>query len=198
MTKTLTVTIDPTTHTVVPLEPTPEIIAGAALAVWPTASAMDVALARQAAPIVLMRMEKAQGITADMLAASLATMAPAYRAMLAAAPTHQSNTPSQAHESPSAECIAAWIEPGGADAARQEMAYGAEIWNRLAPKVVSALAGMPSENALARAFIGFLSAMGGAMCAELGSDQARLVLEAAARAASASEETTPEPGQAVH
>lgn len=192
MTKTLTVTIDPTTHTVVPLEPTPEIIAGAALAVWPTASAADVALARVAAPLVLMRMDGAQGITADMLAASLATMAPAYRAMLAAAPAHKSSVPH------AAQSIAAWIEPGGAQAAHQEMAHGAETWNSLAPMVVRAFADSPSENALARAFIGFVSAMGGAMCAELGHDEARLVLEAATRAVVLSADTAPQPGQGVH
>jgi hypothetical protein len=192
MTKTLTVTIDPTTHTVVPLEPTPEIIAGAALAVWPTASAADVALARQAAPLVLMSMDGAQGMTADMLAASLATMAPAYRAMLAAAPAHKSSMPN------SAQSIAAWIEPGGAEVARQEMTRGAETWNIFAPMVLRAFADSPSENALARAFIGFLSAMGGAICAELGNHQAQLVLEAATRAVAASADTMPQPGQGVH
>src|SRR5450830_1717722 len=70
----------------VPIEPTPEIIAGAAIASWPTASLADIDLARQAAPLVLMQMHMAPGTTVDALAGMLATMAPAYRAMLAAAP----------------------------------------------------------------------------------------------------------------
>ncbi|KAB8066222.1 hypothetical protein [Janthinobacterium violaceinigrum] len=70
----------------VPVEPTPEIIAGAAIASWPTAALADIDLARQAAPLVLMQMEMAPGTTVDALAGMLATMAPAYRAMIAAAP----------------------------------------------------------------------------------------------------------------
>ncbi|MBR7634878.1 hypothetical protein [Janthinobacterium lividum] len=70
----------------VPVEPTPEIIAGAAIPSWPTATLADIDLARQAAPLVLMQMEMAPGTTVDALAGMLATMAPAYRAMLAAAP----------------------------------------------------------------------------------------------------------------
>ncbi|MGK5024622.1 hypothetical protein [Janthinobacterium sp. RB2R34] len=76
----------PKGYKLVPLEPTPEIIAGAAVAIWPTASPADIALARLAAPIVLMQMDMAAGTTVDALAGMLATMAPAYRAMLAAAP----------------------------------------------------------------------------------------------------------------
>lgn len=76
----------PEGYKLVPLEPTPEIIAGAAVAIWPTASAADIALARLAAPIVLMQMDMAAGTTVDAVAGMLATMAPAYRAMLAAAP----------------------------------------------------------------------------------------------------------------
>jgi len=71
----------------VPLEPTPEIIAGAAIAAWPTASQADIALARRAAPLVLMQMDLAPGASVDLIAGMLATMAPAYRAMLAAAPS---------------------------------------------------------------------------------------------------------------
>ncbi|MBB5610367.1 MULTISPECIES: hypothetical protein [unclassified Janthinobacterium] len=74
----------------VPIEPTPEIIAGAAIASWPTASLADIDLARQAAPLVLMQMDMAPGTTVDALAGMLATMAPAYRAMLAAAPKYSS------------------------------------------------------------------------------------------------------------
>lgn len=71
-----------------PVEPTPEIMAGAALAVLRPASKADLVLARAAARIVLERAAAVPpGLTADMLAASIATMAPAYRAMLAAAPT---------------------------------------------------------------------------------------------------------------
>lgn len=71
----------------VPLEPTPEIIAGAAIASWPAASAEDIELARMAAPLVLMKLDLAPGSSVGLVAAMLATMAPAYRAMLAAAPT---------------------------------------------------------------------------------------------------------------
>ncbi|KQQ40412.1 hypothetical protein ASF61_06555 [Duganella sp. Leaf126] len=74
----------------VPTEPTPEIIAGAAVAIWPTAKPADIELARRAALLVLMQMDAAPGVTADLLAATLATMAPAYRAMIAAAPRHTS------------------------------------------------------------------------------------------------------------
>lgn len=80
-------TFPPNGWRLVPNEPTPEIIAGAAIAAWPTASAADIAMARKAAPIVLMSMGMNIGSTADSAAAALATMAPAYRAMLAAAPT---------------------------------------------------------------------------------------------------------------
>lgn len=69
-----------------PLEPTPEIIAAAAVAAWPTASPADITLARLATPIVLMQMDMAPGTTVDSVAGMLATMPPAYRAMLAAAP----------------------------------------------------------------------------------------------------------------
>lgn len=70
----------------VPVEPTPEILAAASLAAWPVASAADMELARKAARIVLMSMDAAPGSTLDSVAAAIATMAPAYRAMLAAAP----------------------------------------------------------------------------------------------------------------
>lgn len=70
----------------VPVEPTPEIIAGAAVAVWPVATSDDVKMALGAARIVLTRMDASSGASIEMIAASIATMAPAYRAMLAAAP----------------------------------------------------------------------------------------------------------------
>ena len=70
----------------VPIQPTPEIIAGAAIALRPTASLADIDLARRAAPLVLMQMNMAPGTSVESLAGMLATMAPAYRAMIAAAP----------------------------------------------------------------------------------------------------------------
>lgn len=71
----------------VPREPTAELMAAASIAVWPMASAADVEMAKRAADIVLREsMDLQPGATRDMLAASIATMAPAYRAMLAAAP----------------------------------------------------------------------------------------------------------------
>lgn len=81
-----TVTYDETKWQLVPKEPTPEIMAAAAIAAWPQASADDVAMAKKAAWIVMQSMQAAPGVTLDMLAATLATMAPAYRAMLASAP----------------------------------------------------------------------------------------------------------------
>ncbi|WKB52288.1 hypothetical protein [Eleftheria terrae] len=71
-----------------PNEPTPEIIAAAALAAWPAATASDLDMARRAARIVLEAsvLDLVPGATLDSLAAIMATMAPAYRAMLAAAP----------------------------------------------------------------------------------------------------------------
>lgn len=76
----------PDGYKVAPLEPTPEIIAAAAVAAWPTASPADITMARLAAPIVLMQMDMAPGTTVEAVAGMLATMAPADRAMLAAAP----------------------------------------------------------------------------------------------------------------
>lgn len=71
----------------VPMEPTAEIMAGAAIATWPTASISDVALAMEAAEIVLREsMNLTPGTTQQVLASAIATMAPAYRAMIAAAP----------------------------------------------------------------------------------------------------------------
>lgn len=68
-----------------PAEPTPEMIAGASLAAWPTASAADIELARKAARIVMERGTLQPGFTLESLACAIATMAPAYRAMIAAA-----------------------------------------------------------------------------------------------------------------
>lgn len=69
-----------------PIEPTPEIIAAAAVAVWPTALPRDLQMGRDAAKIVLMEMDLGPGATMESVGAGIATMAPAYRAMLAAAP----------------------------------------------------------------------------------------------------------------
>lgn len=70
----------------VPTEPTPEIMAAASMAVLAPASA-DMALARQAAMIVMRQLRDIPpGVTLEHVAASIATMAPAYRAMIQAAP----------------------------------------------------------------------------------------------------------------
>lgn len=66
----------PDGYKLAPLDPTPEIIASAAVAIWPTASPADIALARLAALIVLLQMDMASGTTADAVAGMLATMAP--------------------------------------------------------------------------------------------------------------------------
>lgn len=71
----------------VPVDPTPEILAGAAIAAWPTASAADIEMARAAARIVLMSMSAMPGMTLEQIALGIATMAPAYRAMIGTAPT---------------------------------------------------------------------------------------------------------------
>lgn len=72
----------------VPTEPTPEIMAAAAMAVLATAFPADLEMARKAARIVLERItQPAPGMSADMIAASIATMAPAYRAMIAESQT---------------------------------------------------------------------------------------------------------------
>ena len=89
----------PPGYKVVPVEPTPQIIASAAIAAWPVASAADISMARDAAKIVLMQMDSMPGVTVDMLAATLATMAPAYRAMLAAAPEVPAPAPIQGTDS---------------------------------------------------------------------------------------------------
>lgn len=101
----------PAGYKLVPLEPTPEIIAGAAVASWPTASRSDIALARLAAPIVLMQMDMAPGTTVEAVAGMLATMAPAYRAMLAAAPI----PPAQAEPATAAPHVAEDKSPSTKD-----------------------------------------------------------------------------------
>lgn len=68
----------------VPTEPTPAILAAAAVASWPMPTQEDLALARLAAPIVLMQMDALPGATVESIAAAISTMAPAYRAMIAA------------------------------------------------------------------------------------------------------------------
>lgn len=68
-----------------PLEPTPEMLAAAAVAVLPRAAPADVALAKKAAPLVMM--DGASGDESfEIVTATMATMPPFYRAMLAAAP----------------------------------------------------------------------------------------------------------------
>lgn len=77
---------EPAGMALIPEEPTPEIMAAAAAAIWPTASPADIALAREAANIMLRgAFDAGPGETMETIAASIATMAPAYRAMIAAA-----------------------------------------------------------------------------------------------------------------
>lgn len=75
----------PAGYALVPVEPTPERMAAAALAVLAPANG-DMELARRAAQIVIQSADAPHGITVDVIAASIATMAPAYRAMTAARP----------------------------------------------------------------------------------------------------------------
>jgi len=69
----------------VPTEPTAQAMGLASLAVWPQASRADIALARCAALVVLQHRDAMPGVTLDQLTATIATMAPAYRAMVQAA-----------------------------------------------------------------------------------------------------------------
>lgn len=69
----------------VPVEPTPEMLAAGAVSVLPQAS-NDIELARSAAKIVLLKPGAPSVFTLELLAATIATMAPYYRAMLSAAP----------------------------------------------------------------------------------------------------------------
>jgi hypothetical protein len=74
------------TSKLVPIEPTPEMMAAAAMAVLAPATA-DMALARQAAMIVTRQTGDLQDcMSLEHMAAIIATMAPAYRAMIGAAP----------------------------------------------------------------------------------------------------------------
>lgn len=70
----------------VPVEPTPEMIAAATVAVLPDASPEDFELARQAARIVLAHPNAPEGVSLEAIAAAMATIIPAHKAMLAAAP----------------------------------------------------------------------------------------------------------------
>lgn len=69
----------------VPVEPTPEMLAAGAVSVLPQAS-NDIELARSAAMIVLCKPDAPSGVPMELLAATIATMAPYYRSMLSAAP----------------------------------------------------------------------------------------------------------------
>jgi hypothetical protein len=78
----------------VPIEPTPEQIAATAVAVWPTASIKDIEQAMIAARLVLTsHMDAAPGASLDSIAAAIATMFPAYRAMINAAPQPEVKEP---------------------------------------------------------------------------------------------------------
>ena len=73
----------------VPVEPTPAMIAAAAVNVLPTPTAADFELARAAGKLVLSDPRCPAGVSAEGLAAAMATIIPAHRAMLAAAPDAQ-------------------------------------------------------------------------------------------------------------
>lgn len=61
----------PDGYKLVPLEPIPEIIAGAAVASWPTASQADITLARMAAPIPPTAEQHADDVAVDCFAAAM-------------------------------------------------------------------------------------------------------------------------------
>jgi len=70
-----------------PRELSPEMAAGAAAAVWPVASREDCEKATKAALILLKTtMQPMPGATLEAIAAGIATMFPAYRAMIAERP----------------------------------------------------------------------------------------------------------------
>lgn len=68
----------------VPMEPTPEMIAAATTATVATPNAADFELARAAARIVMTHPDIRQGTAVEEIAATMATIIPAHRAMLAA------------------------------------------------------------------------------------------------------------------
>jgi hypothetical protein len=71
----------------VPLLPTPAMIAAATIAVLPDASAEDFELARAAARIVLAHPDAPEGVSLEAIASAMATIIPAHKAMLAASPS---------------------------------------------------------------------------------------------------------------
>lgn len=83
-----TVTYDEKAWQLVPVEPAPEQIAAAAAATWPLATTEDIQSAKVAARLMLASasMNIAPGSSLDSIAAVIATMFPAYRAFIAAAP----------------------------------------------------------------------------------------------------------------
>lgn len=76
----------PDGYVLVPVEPTPEMIAAAAVAVLPNPTAEDFELARKAARIVLAHPNSPPTADFEFTAAAMATIIPAHRAMLSAAP----------------------------------------------------------------------------------------------------------------
>jgi hypothetical protein len=79
-------TVAPHGWKLVPLSPTAEMIAAAVGAVLPEPHPLDFELARSAARLVMMHPNTPPNCTVEALAAAMATIIPAHRAMLAAAP----------------------------------------------------------------------------------------------------------------
>lgn len=82
------VVAEPQGWKLVPVEPTPDMIAAACIAVLPTPDAEAFERCRQAARIVMAMPQCPPGVTVEGLAGAMATIVPAHRAMLAAAAAH--------------------------------------------------------------------------------------------------------------
>ncbi|WP_125348040.1 hypothetical protein [Pandoraea apista] len=86
MSTPVTMSFDSDTHKVVPRHLTPEMIADAVMSTLIPEPDTDAALAREAAALVLSRMDKGVGIALEALITGIAPMIAAYRSMLAVAP----------------------------------------------------------------------------------------------------------------
>lgn len=82
-----TVNFDSDTHKVVPRHLTAEMIAGAVMSTFVPPTEADASLAREAASLVLSKMDKDVGIALDALITGIAPVIAAYRNMLAVEPS---------------------------------------------------------------------------------------------------------------
>lgn len=111
---------------VVPREPTIEMIAAGANAVLAPASADDIALARKAAILI----DHETNMSIDMMAATIATMIPFYRAMLAAAPSAPVQAGELVHNLKFAHGVLVELTKQAIDAQAPTVLIGTGIANR--------------------------------------------------------------------